>query len=135
MSKSDVSDLSRINLTDTKDQIINKIKKAKTDPLPMPSNNEELKNRPEASNLIGIFSSLNNSSLDETIQTFSGKNFSDFKNSLSQVLVDKIEPISNEIKKLLNDSSYLDKILLEGSTKADEIASQKLKKIHEIVGF
>ena len=135
MSKSDVSDLSRINLTDTKDQIINKIKKAKTDPLPMPSNNEELKNRPEASNLIGIFSSLNNSSLDETIQTFSGKNFSDFKNSLSQVLVDKIEPISNEIKKLLNDSSYLDKILLEGSTKADEIASQKLKKIQEIVGF
>lgn len=135
MSKSDVSDLSRINLTDTKDQIINKIKKAKTDPLPMPSNNEELKNRPEASNLIGIFSSLNNSSLDETIQTFSGKNFSDFKNSLSQVLVDKIEPISNEIKKLLNDSSYLDKILLEGSTKANEIASQKLKKIQEIVGF
>ena len=101
----------------------------------MPSNNEELKNRPEALNLIGIFSSLNNSSLDETIQTFSGKNFSDFKNSLSQVLVDKIEPISNEIKKLLNDSSYLDKILLEGSTKADEIASQKIKKIQEIVGF
>ena len=135
MSKSDVSDLSRINLTDTKDQIINKIKKAKTDPLPMPSSVEELNERPEASNLIGIFSSLNNSSLDETIKKFSGKNFSDFKNELSQLLVDKIDPISQEIKKLLNESSYLDQILSDGSQKAQEIASQKIKKIHKIVGF
>ena len=135
MSKSDVSDLSRINLTDTKDQIINKIKKAKTDPLPMPSSVEELNERPEASNLIGIFSSLNNSSLEETIKKFSGKNFSDFKNELSQLLVDKIDPISQEIKKLLNESSYLDQILSDGSQKAQEIASQKIKKIHKIVGF
>ena len=135
MSKSDVSDLSRINLTDTKDQIINKVKKAKTDPLPMPSNIKELEKRQEASNLIGIYSSLNNSSLEETIKTFSGKNFSDFKNNLSQVIVDKIDPISQEIKKLLNDSNYLDQILSEGSKKADEIASQKIKKIHEILGF
>ena len=135
MSKSDVSDLSRINLTDTKDQIINKIKKAKTDPLPMPSSLEDLNKRPEASNLIGIYSSLNNSSLEETIKTFSGKNFSDFKNNLSQVLVDKINPISQEIQKLLSDTSYLDQILSKGSEKADEIASQKIKKIHQIVGF
>ncbi len=135
MSKSDVSDLSRINLTDTKDQIINKIKKAKTDPLPMPSSLEELNERPEASNLIGIFSSLNNSSLEEIIKKFSGKNFSDFKNELSQLLVDKIDPISQEIKKLLNESSYLDQILSDGSQKAQEIASQKIKKIHKIVGF
>ena len=135
MSKSDVSDLSRINLTDSKDQIINKIKKAKTDSLPMPSTSEELNERPEALNLIGIFSSLNNSSLEETIKTFSGKNFSDFKNSLSQLVVDKINPISQEIKRLINDSSYLDQILLEGSIKAQEIASQKIKKIHEIMGF
>ena len=135
MSKSDVSDLSRINLTDTKDQIINKVKKAKTDPLPMPSDTKELDKRPEASNLIGIYSSLNNSSLEETIKIFSGKNFSNFKENLSQVLVDKIDPISQEIKKLLNDSNYLDQILSEGSKKADEIASQKIKKIHEIVGF
>ena len=135
MSKSDVSDLSRINLTDTKDQIINKIKKAKTDPLPMPSSVKELNERPEASNLIGIFSSLNNSSLEETIKKFSGKNFSDFKNELSQLLVDKIDPISQEIKKLLNESSYLDQILSDGSQKAQEIASQKIKKIHKIVGF
>ena len=135
MSKSDVSDLSRINLTDSKDQIINKIKKAKTDSLPMPSTSGELNERPEALNLIGIFSSLNNSSLEETIKTFSGKNFSDFKNSLSQLVVDKINPISQEIKRLINDSSYLDQILSEGSIKAQEIASQKIKKIHEIMGF
>ena len=135
MSKSDISDLSRINLTDTKDQIINKVKKAKTDPLPMPSDTKELDKRLEASNLIGIYSSLNNSSLEEIIKTFSGKNFSDFKENLSQVLVDKIYPISQEIKKLLNDSNYLDQILSEGSKKADEIASQKIKKIKEIVGF
>ena len=135
MSKSDVSDLSRINLTDSKDQIINKIKKAKTDSLPMPSTSGELNDRPEALNLIGIFSSLNNSSLEETIKTFSGKNFSDFKNSLSQLVVDKINPISQEIKRLINDSSYLDQILSEGSIKAQEIASQKIKKIHEIMGF
>ena len=135
MSKSDESDLSRINLTDTKDQIINKIKKAKTDSLPLPSNVEELNKRPEALNLIGIYSSLNNSSLEETIKNFSGKNFSDFKNSLSQLMVDKIDPISLEIRKLLNDSNYLDQILSEGVKKAQEIASQKVKKIHEIIGF
>ena len=135
MSKSDESDLSRINLTDTKDQIINKIKKAKTDSLPLPSHVEELNKRPEALNLIGIYSSLNNSSLEETIKNFSGKNFSDFKNSLSQLMVDKIDPISLEIRKLLNDSDYLDQILSEGIEKAQEIASQKVKKIHEIIGF
>ena len=135
MSKSDVSDLSRINLTDTKDQIVNKIKKAKTDSQPLPSSIEELNKRPEALNLIGIYSSLNNSSLEETIKTFSGKNFSEFKNILSQVMVDKIDPISLEIRKLLNDIDYLDKILFEGTKKAQEIASQKIKKIHEIVGF
>ena len=135
MSKSDESDLSRINLTDTKDQIINKIKKAKTDSLPLPSHVEELNKRPEALNLIGIYSSLNNSSLEETIKNFSGKNFSDFKNSLSQLMVDKIDPISLEIRKLLNDSNYLDQILSEGVKKAQEIASQKVKKIHEIIGF
>ena len=135
MSKSDVSDLSRINLTDTKDQIVNKIKKAKTDSQPLPSSIEELNKRPEALNLIGIYSSLNNSSLEETIKTFSGKNFSEFKNILSQVMVDKIDPISLEIRKLLNDSNYLDKILSEGTQKAQELASQKIKKIHEIVGF
>tara|TARA_B100000886_G_scaffold109133_1_gene73049 strand:+ start:70 stop:1047 length:978 start_codon:yes stop_codon:yes gene_type:complete len=135
MSKSDVSDLSRINLTDNKDLIINKIKKAKTDAFPMPSSLEELKTRMEAKNLLGIYSSLKDFSLEKTIKRFSGRNFSDFKNDLSQVLVDKIDPISKEIKKLLKESDFLDKILLEGSHKANEIASEKLKKIHKIVGF
>ena len=135
MSKSEPSDLSRINLTDNKDEIINKIKKAKTDPLPMPSKIEELENRPEAKNLIGIYSSINNLSTSESINKFSGRNFSEFKESLSQLLVDKILPISNEIKRLLDDKSYLDQILIEGQQKANKIASDKLKKIHEIVGF
>ena len=135
MSKSEPSDLSRINLTDDKDQIINKIKKAKTDTLPLPSNEEELKDRPEAKNLLGIYSSLTNTSLDKNINNFSGKNFSEFKENLSQALVDKILPISNEIKKLLNEKKYLDEILLNGYEKANEIASKKIKKIHEIVGF
>jgi len=135
MSKSEISDLSRINLTDDKDQIINKIKKAKTDPLPMPSSLEEIEKRPEAKNLIGIYSSLTETTLEKNIQEFSGKNFSEFKESLSQVLVDRIAPIANEIKKLLDDKSFLDQILLDGCQKANKLASEKLKKIHEIVGF
>ena len=135
MSKSELSDSSRINLTDTEDLIINKVKKAKTDPLPMPSTIDELENRPEAKNLLGIYSCLTNTKLENSIKNFSKKNFSDFKEILSQVLVDKIVPISQEIKKLLNDKNYLDKILLDGSEKASKIASEKVKKIHEIIGF
>ena len=135
MSKSELSDLSRINLTDKKDMIINKIKKAKTDPLPMPSNAEELNKRLEAKNLLGIYSSLINSDIEKSIKEFSGKNFSEFKEILSQVLVDKINPISREIKRLLAEESYLDKILSDGCMKANEIASKKVKKIHEIIGF
>tara|TARA_Y100000816_G_scaffold290307_1_gene278666 strand:+ start:1499 stop:2500 length:1002 start_codon:yes stop_codon:yes gene_type:complete len=135
MSKSEISDLSRINLTDDKDEMINKIKKAKTDPLPMPNTVDELEKRPEAKNLIGIYSSLTDTSLDQIVNDFSGKNFSEFKDNLSQALVEKIVPISMEIKKLLNDKKYLEEVLSEGSTKANNIASQKIKKIQEILGF
>ena len=135
MSKSELSDLSRINLTDDKDQIINKIKKAKTDTLPLPATSEDLEKRPEAKNLMSIYSSLMDVNLDDTINKFSGKNFSEFKENLSQVLVDKIIPISNEIKKLLKEKSFLDQILDSGRQKADKIASEKLKKIQEIMGF
>jgi len=135
MSKSELSDLSRINLTDDTDQIINKIKKAKTDPLPMPTSKEDLDKRPEAKNLIGIFSSLTDTKLEKIIDEFSGKNFSEFKEKLSQALVEKISPISKEISKLLVEKNYLDSILLEGSEKANKIASNKMKKIHEIMGF
>ena len=135
MSKSELSDLSRINLTDDKDQIVNKIKKAKTDPLPMPSSFEELDKRIEAKNLIGIYSSLTNINLEKSINEFSGKNFSEFKEKLSQVLVEKISPISKEINKLLTEKNFLDSILSDGYEKANKISSMKMKKIHEIVGF
>ena len=135
MSKSELSDLSRINLTDEKDQIINKIKKAKTDPMPMPKNLNDLDKRLEAKNLLGIYSSLTNSTLEKSVEIFANKNFSEFKDKLAKLAVDKIEPISVEIKKLLKDQSYLDQILLEGVEKADKIASKKIKKIKEIVGF
>ena len=135
MSKSDPSDLSRINLTDEKDQITNKIKKAKTDPLPMPSGSKNLSERPEAENLLGIYSSLLNQKLEKSITDFEGKNFSEFKEKLSEILVEKISPISNEIKKLLGDPKYLDNILLEGSIQADIIASKKIKEIKKLVGF
>ena len=135
MSKSELSDLSRINLPDGKDLIINKIKKAKTDPLPMPNTSKELDERLEAKNLLGIYSSLTNSTLEKSVEIFAGKNFSEFKEKLSEVLVDGIQPISLEIKKLLNDKSYLDNTLLEGVERANKIASQKIKRIKEIVGF
>ena len=135
MSKSELSDLSRINLTDNQNEILNKIKKAKTDPKPMPDNISELNERPEARNLLGIYGSLNDLSLENSMKQFSGKNFSEFKESLSQVLINKIAPITTEIKKLLKEKKYLDDILLDGCRKANEIAAQKMKKIHEIVGF
>ena len=135
MSKSDLSDLSRVNLTDDKDLIINKIKKAKTDPLPLPNSLQELDTRPEAKNLLGIYSSLTNLTLEQSINEFGGKNFSEFKEKLSQVLVEKINKISSEIKKLNNDKKYLDQILLDGQKKANDISSSKLKKMHEIIGF
>ena len=135
MSKSEISDLSRINLTDDKDMIISKIKKAKTDPLPLPSNLDEIQNRPEAKNLLGIYSSLKNVNLDQAVNEFSGKNFSDFKEKLIEVLIDKLEPISKEINKLMSDKNYLNEILNNGYEKADNIASKKVTKLKEIIGF
>ena len=121
MSKSDPSELSRINLNDSKEQISNKIKKAKTDALPLPENEEDLKARPEAKNLLGIYSSLHGQDLKTTIKEFSGKNFSEFKDKLSELAVDKIYPISSEMNKLKKDINFIDKILIEGAIKAQEI--------------
>ena len=135
MSKSDLSDFSRINLTDEKDLIVNKIKKAKTDPKPMPTDEENLEKRPEAENLLGIYSSLSNQTLDQSKKEFTVKNFSDFKEKLSDLLVETIDPISKEIKKLLNDEKHLDNILFDGSQKADKIASKKIKEIKQLIGF
>tara|TARA_Y100000768_G_scaffold367613_1_gene330858 strand:- start:892 stop:1893 length:1002 start_codon:yes stop_codon:yes gene_type:complete len=135
MSKSELSDFSRINLRDNMDLMVNKIKKAKTDPHPLPSSVKDLTERPEARNLLGIYSSLTSSTLEESLNEFEGKNFSDFKKKLSQVVVEKINPISKKINELLNDKVYLDKILQDGHQKANNIASNKIRKMREIVGF
>ena len=135
MSKSDSSDFSRINLTDDKDLIINKIKKAKTDTLPMPGLNDDLEKRPEVLNLLGIYSNLSNQSIDKVTVEFEGKNFSVFKDKLSELLVDKIDPIGKKIKDLLKDEKYLDKILQKGAEKADNLSSKKISKMKNLVGF
>ena len=135
MSKSDPSDLSRINLNDSNDQIVNKIKKAKTDNEPLPGDEDELKKRPEAQNLLGIYSSLSEQDLKITINDFSGKNFSEFKNKLSDLIVDKISPISNEINKIQKDKNFIDDVLNKGAEKANVIASKKINEIKKIIGF
>ena len=103
--------------------------------MPMPEINENLEKRPEVENLFGMYSSLNKQSFEDTKREFNKKNFSDFKEKLSDLLIKKIVPISNEIKKLLNDKNYLDQILFEGSQKANDLASKKIKEIKELVGF
>ena len=135
MSKSDPSELSRINLNDDKDSIINKIKKAKTDSLPIPDSIEELQKRPEAENLLGIYSSLNNQILNKTLDEFSGKNFSDFKKKLSDLLIEKISPVSQKMKEIQKDNNFIDDILKQGAEKANKIASKKVDEIKKIIGF
>ena len=135
MSKSEESDQSRINLKDEKDSIDQKIKKAKTDNESIPSEIEGLKDRKEALNLLSIYASLNEIKIENVLKEFGGKNFSSFKNKLSESLVEKICPIGNEIKKLLQDKDYLYKILEKGSKNADLIAKNNLKEIYDIVGL
>jgi len=135
MSKSDDSDYCRINLKDDKDLIDQKIKKAKTDNDSIPSEANGLKNRPEAANLISIYAGINEIEVAKVLKEFGGKNFSTFKSQLSDSLIERICPIGNEIKKLLKDKNYLNKILEQGSKKADIIAKNNLKEVYEIVGL
>ena len=135
MSKSDPSDASRINLTDTKDQIVNKIKKAKTDNFSMPKSKDELKNRPEINNLIEIYSSFIDADLEKSLRNLNGKSFSDLKNLISEILVAEIEPIGKKINELLKDKGYLDNILIEGSIKANNIAEKKVQELKKIIGL
>ena len=135
MSKSEDSDQSRVNLKDDKDIIDKKIKKAKTDNNPIPSEINGLENRDEAKNLISIYASLNGMKVSEVLKEFGGKNFSTFKSKLSESIIEKICPIGTEIKKLLKDKSYLDKILEKGAKRADSIAKNNLKEIYEIIGL
>ena len=135
MSKSEESDYSRINLADSEDEIRKKIKKAKTDSLPIPEKIEDLKNRPEALNLLIIYSSITDSTLEKTLKEMNGKDFSKFKENLSDALISTICPIGKKIKDLNKDKSYLLKILKEGSNRARKISEHNLNKIKEIVGF
>jgi len=135
MSKSEDSDQSRINLKDDKDLIDQKIKKAKTDNDPIPSEMNGLKNRYEATNLIYIYASLNDIKVEKVLKEFGGKNFSTFKSKLSESIIEKICPIGKEINKLLKDKGYLFNILEKGSKKANLIAKDNIKEIYNIVGL
>ena len=135
MSKSDPSDASRINLTDTKEEISNKIKKAKTDPYPLPETVDELKKRPEAFNLLNIYSSLSNQTLDKTVENFVGQGFSHFKPKLIELAVENLNPISSEMRYLLKDTKAIDKILKTGEIKARQIAEPVLQDVKSLVGL
>ena len=135
MSKSDPSDQSRINLIDTPDMILKKIKKAKTDSNPFPTKIEELKDRPEISNLITIFSSVSGHKKEQLISNYKNETFSKFKVDLAETLVDHLQDISHKIKILLDDKKYLEKILNEGCERANDVASDNMKSLKEIIGF
>ena len=135
MSKSEESDYSRINLQDSEDEIEKKIKKAKTDSSAIPSDKKDLEKRPEALNLLNIYSSITNSTLEKTLKEMEGKDFSQFKKKLTDVLIATICPIGKKIKEINKDKVQLVSILREGSVKAKKIAGKNLKEIKEIVGF
>jgi len=135
MSKTDESDNSRINLTDDADAIANKIKRAKTDPLPLPASKDELKGRPEAENLLSIYAALADQSLDATIAQFAGHQFSGFKTALSELTVAKLAPITVEMRRLLADPVEIDRILKSGAERARAIATPIMDEVKKKVGF
>ena len=135
MSKSEDSDFSRINLKDSPDEVIKKIKKAKTDSLAIPDNEKELYQRPEALNLLNIYADITGSPLSKVLLELSGKEFSYVKKQLSDALVSVICPIGKIINQLIEDKSHLEDVLKKGSLKANIIAEKNLKKIREIVGL
>ncbi len=135
MSKSEESEFSRIDLKDSPDEIKKKIKKAKTDSLPIPEKVSDLSERPEAYNLLNIYSFLTNSTIEETLKLMKGKDFSKFKNDLSDALISIICPIGKEMSYLIKDKDYLKKILKEGTQKAMSLAEINLKEVKKIIGF
>ena len=135
MSKSDASDYSRINLTDDADAIAQKIRKAKTDPEPLPSEEAGLKSRPEADNLVGIYAALDGSSRAGVLAQFGGAQFSTFKSALVDLSVAKLGPIGTEMKRLLRDPVAIDSILAEGSKRAQKLAGETMKAVKDIVGL
>ena len=135
MSKSDTSDYSRIMLTDSKDEISKKIKKAKTDAMPLPDSIHELENMPEAKNLLTIYSACLGETFESIFAKYHGKNFSELKSDLTDVVINKVGPIGEEMKKLMDDKTYLHKILESGSLEAKKIASEVLHEVYNATGL
>ena len=135
MSKSEESDYSRINLKDSADEINKKIKKAKSDSEQIPDNIKALEKKPEALNLINIYSEISKITLDKVLNEMSGKEYSFLKTKLTEILVSEITPVGKKIEKLLKDKSYLKQILLKGREKAHIIAEENMKNIREKVGL
>ena len=135
MSKSEESDYSRINLKDTKDEISKKIKKAKSDSNKIPDNLKDLDTKPEALNLINIYSEISKNSIEKVLNEMSGKEYSFLKTKLADLLISEITPVGKEIKKLLGDKAHLEQILQKGKEKANIIAEENLKNIREKVGL
>ena len=135
MSKSDPSELSRIVMTDDADKIAKKIRKAKTDPLPLPESVDGLEARPEANNLVGIYAALQGTDKASVLNEFAGAEFSIFKPALADLAVEKIDPIAAEMRRLQSDPAEIDIILKNGAERAREIASQTLNDVRDIVGF
>jgi tryptophanyl-tRNA synthetase len=135
MSKSDASEFSRLNLTDGADAIADKIRKAKTDPHPLPDAVEGLAGRPEAENLLGIYAALTDKTLEATVAEFAGAQFSTFKGALSDVAVAVLGPIGAEMKRLMDDPGYVDGVLRRGAEKAGTMAARHLREVQDLVGF
>jgi tryptophanyl-tRNA synthetase len=135
MSKSDISDYSRINLQDDKDLIIKKIKKSKTADTLMPSSLDEVSKFPEINNLLNIFTGVTEKNKIELINFYKGLTFSGFKSDLADAIVDKISPIGHEIRRLMDDKKYLDNVLSIGNEKAKLKASKTMSEIYDIIGF
>src|SRR6202008_4720035 len=135
MSKSDASDYSRINLTDAADAAAQKIRKAKTDPEPLPSEEKGLESRPEADNLVGIYAALNERSKADVLKEFGGGQFSQFKAALVDLAVAKLGPIGAHMKRLVQDPAYIDAVLADGSARAQKIAAETMGPVKDIVGL
>jgi tryptophanyl-tRNA synthetase len=135
MSKSDASDNSRINLTDDADTIAQKVRKAKTDPEPLPSEEKGLENRPEADNLVGIYAALSERAKADVLREFGGGQFSGFKNALVELCVTKLSPIASEMKRLVADPGHVDQVLVDGADRARAIADETMRAVRDIVGF
>ncbi|MEJ2124854.1 MAG: tryptophan--tRNA ligase, partial [Alphaproteobacteria bacterium] len=135
MSKSDASDMSRINLTDNAEEIAKKVKKAKTDPEPLPSEEKGLEGRPEADNLIGIYAALTRTDKAAVLTEYGGAQFSKFKTALVDLAVEKLGPLGAEMKRLTEDRTYIDGVLKKGAERARAIAEPNMRKVREIVGF